>query len=230
MDRRKRIDRVSHCGEVTQHGARVSSGEQRAVVSSGNPFRKGVDIGVQPDRGRLRQDQLARFAVHEGATPSGYDAGRAVDKPSDHAPFAIAEMSFAEPFENLADRQAGRGFDLVVCVYEGHVQSTRQPPTYGRFSDAHQADQHDGSTDQRRAQRGRMTAHERGAIQRPVASGKEPVPKSESEYFVMPRPLAFRLVLIVVFIAAVVVGLSFVDPTKAPKRVEKPVPENALAK
>ena len=46
----------------------------------------------------------------------------------------------------------------------------------------------------------------------------------------MPRPLAFRVVLIVIVIVAVIVGLSFVDPTKAPKRVEKPVPENALAK
>jgi len=46
----------------------------------------------------------------------------------------------------------------------------------------------------------------------------------------MPRPLAFRLLLIVAVIVAVLVGLSFVDPTKAPKRVEKPVPENALAK
>jgi len=168
--------------------------------------------------------------MHKGATPGRDDAGRAVDKSGDHAPFPIAEMSFAEPFENLADRHAGGGLDLVVGIYEGHVQPTRQPPTDGRFSNAHQADQHDRSTDQGRVQRGRMTAHERRAIQRPVASGKEPLPKSESEYFVMSRPLAFRLVLIVVVIVAVIVGLSFVDPTKAPKRVEKPVPENALAK
>lgn len=46
----------------------------------------------------------------------------------------------------------------------------------------------------------------------------------------MPRALVVRLILIVVVIAAVIFGLSFVDPTKAPKRIEKPVPENALAK
>ena len=46
----------------------------------------------------------------------------------------------------------------------------------------------------------------------------------------MPRPLAFRLLLIVTIVIAVLVALSFVDATKAPKRVEKPVPENALAK
>ncbi len=46
----------------------------------------------------------------------------------------------------------------------------------------------------------------------------------------MPRPMALRLLLIIVVVAAVIVALSFVDPTKAPKRVEKPVPENALAK
>jgi hypothetical protein len=46
----------------------------------------------------------------------------------------------------------------------------------------------------------------------------------------MPRALVFRLLVIVVVIVAVIVGLSFIDPTKVPKRVEKPVPENALAK
>ena len=46
----------------------------------------------------------------------------------------------------------------------------------------------------------------------------------------MPRPLAFRLLLIVAVIVAALVALSFVDATKVPKRVEKPVPENALAK
>jgi len=75
-----------------------------------------------------------------------------------------------------------------------------------------------------------MTAHDAGAIQRAVPSGKEPVSKSEFEYPAMPRALVFRLLVIVVVIAAVIVGLSFVDPTKAPKHVEKPVPENALAK
>jgi hypothetical protein len=69
-----------------------------------------------------------------------------------------------------------------------------------------------------------------GGFLRAVPSGKEPVPKSEFEYFAMSRALVFRLLMIVVVIAAVIVGLSFVDPTKAPKRVEKPVPENALAK
>jgi hypothetical protein len=46
----------------------------------------------------------------------------------------------------------------------------------------------------------------------------------------MSRALVFRLLVIVVVMVAVIVGLSFIDPTKAPKRVEKPVPENALAK
>lgn len=75
-----------------------------------------------------------------------------------------------------------------------------------------------------------MTAHDGGAIQRAVPSGKEPVPSCEFEYSAMPRALVFRLLLIVAVMVAVIVGLSFVDPTKAPQRVEKPVPENALAK
>jgi len=46
----------------------------------------------------------------------------------------------------------------------------------------------------------------------------------------MPRPLVFRLLIVVAVIVAALVGLSLVDPTKTPTRVEKLVPENALAK
>ena len=46
----------------------------------------------------------------------------------------------------------------------------------------------------------------------------------------MPRPLAFRLLLVAVVVIAALVGLSFVDATRVPKRVEKPIAENALAK
>ena len=46
----------------------------------------------------------------------------------------------------------------------------------------------------------------------------------------MRRPLAFRLLLIAAVLIAAIVALSFVDPTKTPMRVEKPIAENALAK
>lgn len=46
----------------------------------------------------------------------------------------------------------------------------------------------------------------------------------------MPRSFAFRIVLGIVLIVVLLFALSRVDPTKTPKTVEKPVPENALAK
>ncbi len=46
----------------------------------------------------------------------------------------------------------------------------------------------------------------------------------------MRRPMGFRLLLIVAVVVAALIGLSFVDATKVPKRVEKPIAENALAK
>lgn len=45
----------------------------------------------------------------------------------------------------------------------------------------------------------------------------------------MSRSLLLLVVLIVIFIGALF-ALSRVDPSKAPQRVEKIVPENALAK
>jgi hypothetical protein len=52
----------------------------------------------------------------------------------------------------------------------------------------------------------------------------------EGKFASMPRPFVFRIVIGIVLIVAALVALSRVDPTKAPKTIEKPVPENALAK
>jgi hypothetical protein len=46
----------------------------------------------------------------------------------------------------------------------------------------------------------------------------------------MPRSLVIRLVIVVVVVVAALVALAQIDPSKAPTRVEKPVPDNALAK
>jgi hypothetical protein len=46
----------------------------------------------------------------------------------------------------------------------------------------------------------------------------------------MPRSFIFRIVIGIVLIVVALFALSRVDPSKAPKTVEKPVPENALAK
>jgi hypothetical protein len=45
----------------------------------------------------------------------------------------------------------------------------------------------------------------------------------------MPRSLLFLIVLVVIVVGAMF-AFSRVDPSKAPQRVEKIVPENALAK
>ncbi len=46
----------------------------------------------------------------------------------------------------------------------------------------------------------------------------------------MPRSFISRIVIVIVLIALAIFGLSRIDPTKTLKHVEKPVPENALAK
>lgn len=45
----------------------------------------------------------------------------------------------------------------------------------------------------------------------------------------MPRSLVYLVVLVVIVVGAMF-ALSRIDPSKAPQRVEKTVPENALAK
>jgi hypothetical protein len=64
-----------------------------------------------------------------------------------------------------------------------------------------------------------------------VVSGKERsiMAKFQSSPSVRRPPYLPFLIVLVVVVAALI-GLSFVDATKVQKRVEKPVPENALAK
>lgn len=46
----------------------------------------------------------------------------------------------------------------------------------------------------------------------------------------MPRALVIRLALVLIVIVGTFVALARIDPTKAPTRVEKVIPDNALAK
>ncbi len=46
----------------------------------------------------------------------------------------------------------------------------------------------------------------------------------------MPRSLLIRIVLVVVVLVAILFALASIDPTRAPKRIEKVIPDNALSR
>ena len=146
MDGGERVDRIAHRREFAQHLERVLAAQQWAGVAPPHPLGQHLGRGVEPDGGRLFQDQRARLVIDEGAAAGGDHLGPAIDQPRDHAPLPVAKIGFAELFEDFGHAHAGGFLDRMVGIDEGHAQPVRQSAPYGRLAHAHQADKHDRRT------------------------------------------------------------------------------------
>src|SRR3546814_4841025 len=90
------IDGVADRGEFAEHLAWVAILEQRAVAAPADALDEGRDVGVEPQRQAVLQDQCACLVVDEGAAAGREDQWPTRAQPRDHPALAIAEMSFAE--------------------------------------------------------------------------------------------------------------------------------------
>ena len=75
--------------------------------------------------------------------PVASTIGPSLQQAGDDPPLAVAEIGLAVDREDVRDRHAGRGLDLVVGVAERQVEPLREPAADGALSGAHQADEHD---------------------------------------------------------------------------------------
>src|SRR3546814_14838311 len=83
------IDGVADRGEFAEHLAWVAILEQRAVAAPADALDEGRDVGVEPQRQAVIQDQFACRVVDEGA-----DAGR-------EAQWSIRERARAQPATHI---------------------------------------------------------------------------------------------------------------------------------
>lgn len=131
------IDGVALPCEFGQDLTRVLAFEQGAAVASRNPLHQHIDIGVEPDRYRLVEDQGSRLRVHERAASRRDNVAALLDQTRDDPPFPISKAVFAEMCENFRYRHAGGGGDFLIRVDEGKPQSRGEPSTNCRFSRTH---------------------------------------------------------------------------------------------
>src|SRR3546814_8811787 len=96
------------------------------MVSSPDALHQSVDVGVEPHRYSLVQNEGACLLVHERAAAGGDHLRFPVDQPGDDPPLAVAEMRLAELLEDFADGAARRRLYLVIGIEE------RQPEPYGQ--------------------------------------------------------------------------------------------------
>lgn len=142
----KRVDRIPDFGQFGEDCTRVLSLEQGAIVAPPDSIDDHVEFGIDPDRYGLFEDDRAGFGIHERASAGCNHLRLPVDEACNHAPLAIAEMAFAEAFEDFGDRKPGGSLDFVIGVDERDLEAQRQPAPDGRLANPHQADKDDGAS------------------------------------------------------------------------------------
>ena len=142
----ERVGRRAFLKEPPQRLFRIVGLKQRPVGLLANAGKKHLDVRLQPDRYAARRDILAGGPVHEGAAAGRENLRPGVQQPRDHPALSVAEISLAEPLENLRDRELRSGLDLGVGVNEGEAELRRQPFSDRRLAGAHHPDEHDRSS------------------------------------------------------------------------------------
>ena len=107
----------------------------------------------QTDTARVL-DAAARLGIDEGAAAGRQDMRRPLQQALDHPPLAVAERGLAEALEDLLDRAAGRGLDLVVGIDEVQPEPLRQAAADRGLARPHQADHDNGPVRPPRARDG----------------------------------------------------------------------------
>ncbi|VVT10435.1 hypothetical protein SPHINGO361_120583 [Sphingomonas sp. EC-HK361] len=234
VDRRGRVERIAHGGEIAQHDQWIAPAQQWARVAPGDAVGQHLGRGIEPDRQCLGKNERAGFVVDERAATGRDDLWHAVHQPRDHAALAITEIGFVEAVENLGDGHARRRLDLVIGIDEGKPEARREPAADRRLADAHQPDEHDrlagpgggwgGAALQHRV-RGYTAQQRRGKSRRQVGADNF---CARVVFYAMSR-----LIVSLVVIVVVVVGGLFLLGSRATEkpqtRVEQTVELGNLA-
>lgn len=139
------VGRAAGVEQIGEDGARVAPFEKRAVVAAGDALGEGVEARVEPNHRAVRKDEAAGRRGGERAAARRDHLPALLEDTLDHALLAGAEIGLAEALEDVADRHAGRFFDLGVGIDEGPAQRPGEPAADRGLARAHHADEHDGA-------------------------------------------------------------------------------------
>ena len=146
----KRIDRRPLFEQPTQRLFRVRSLQQRPIGFLAHPGEQNVKARLQPDRDAMLRDIFARGRIHERAAACRQHHRSAGEQARNHLALAFAEISLAEPLEDLRNGQLSARFDLGIGIDERQSKLCRQPFADRGFSGPHHADKNDRAPGKRR--------------------------------------------------------------------------------
>ena len=137
------VDGIAPLHQVAQRAFRVVGLEKRTVRAAAHAAPQHLEVGLEPDRDRRRDDAGPRLVVEIGAAASG-DHPRPFRQQPGHDPaLAVAEIGLAVLGEDVGDRHAGRPLDLGIGVDELEPETARQAAPRRGLAAAHQADEDD---------------------------------------------------------------------------------------
>ena len=146
----ERIGRRPLFQQPTQRFFWVGGPQQRPIGLLAHPGEQNVKTRLQPDRETMPRNVVARGRIHERAAAGRQHQRSAVQKPRNHLALALAEISLAEPLEDLGNGQLSARFDLSISIDERQSELGRQAFADRGFSGPHHADKNNRAPAERR--------------------------------------------------------------------------------
>jgi len=110
------------------------------VAAPTNAVGQYFYVRVQPNRYRSFQYECAGVRIDERAAACGDNLWRALDKPRNNPPLAIAKIAFAELFEYFGNGKSSGTFNFIVSISKGHIQPRSEALSNAAFTHAHHPD------------------------------------------------------------------------------------------
>lgn len=143
VDMRLFVGSAPFVGEPLERLLGVAVPQLHPRVASRRPLSQDVHRRIEPHGDRTAVEQFARTLIDISSAASRNDSDVAFDESRDQASLAVAEIMLAVALKNLCRREARCVFDGCVAVDERQAQALRKAPADSRFSNSHQAHQHD---------------------------------------------------------------------------------------
>src|SRR5580704_3655286 len=147
------VDRITLLQKRPQGLLGVAALQKRTMRAFAHAAPEHVLIRFKPNRYSRRGDPGPCLLVHEGAAATGKHT-RAVAQQTRHdAALSVAERVLSVPRENFCDRQARRGFDLLIGIDEFEAELLRETPAGRGLARSHESDEDNRAPPERRHER-----------------------------------------------------------------------------
>src|SRR3984893_7127668 len=148
------IDRITLLQKRPQGLLGVAALQKRTMRAFAHAAPQHVLIRFKPNRYSRQGDPGPWLLVHEGAAATGKHTRTVAQQTRHDAALSVAERILSVPRENFCDRQARRGFDLLIGIDEFEAKLLGETPAGRGFARSHESDEDNRAAPECRHERG----------------------------------------------------------------------------